>query len=207
MSVHHATAGQPRPARNRRCRYTDRCGISRHARARGGCVTGCTRQSAGDVRPRAGLAVHLPVPIACRPDAWRLGAVEISTLATNACIAGMAALLIWLVGPRPVPAGPGPDHPDRGHGGRVAVLYSSTSSRRPTGQKAGSGTTRTPSCTGSSHYDLPRSCNGSPVISAFTTCIICRARCRFYRLPEVLRDIPAPCRKRTGSASAKASDA
>ena len=120
-AVHHATAGN---LDQRGIGDVDTLTVAEYrARSRtGAAALLAVPASAGDVRPRAGLAVHLPVPIACRPDAWRLGAVDLD--AGHECLHrrhGRPADLACR--PRPVPAGPGPDHPDRGHGGRVAVLY------------------------------------------------------------------------------------
>jgi len=114
----------------------------------------------------------------------------ISTLATNACIGGMAALLIWLVGLGPFLLVQGPIILIAATAG-VWLFYIQHQFEETHWSQGREWNHQNAALHGSSHYDLP------PIMQWFTGNIGIHhvhhlsSKVPFYRLPEVLRDFPA----------------
>jgi acyl-lipid omega-6 desaturase (Delta-12 desaturase) len=113
----------------------------------------------------------------------------VSTLATNFCIAGMAALLIWAAGPVPFLTVQGPIILIAATVG-VWLFYVQHQFEETHWSEAGEWNYTTAALEGSSHYDLP------PVLQWFTGNIGIHhvhhlsSKIPFYRLTEVMRDFP-----------------
>jgi len=114
----------------------------------------------------------------------------ISTLATNACIAGMAGLLIWLIGLGPFLLVQGPIILIAATAG-VWLFYIQHQFEDTHWSEGREWNHQNAALHGSSYYDLP------PILQWFTGNIGIHhvhhlsSKVPFYRLPEVLRDFPA----------------
>jgi omega-6 fatty acid desaturase (delta-12 desaturase) len=186
-AVHHATAGN-----------LDKRGIGRRPDAHGRGVPGAAAPGADqvlalppsrrDVRPGAGLAVLVPVPLPL--GLMRSGRGPwASALATNLGIVLPAALLIWVMGLGPFLLVQLPDHPDGGHGGvwlfYVQHQFETTHWAEDEDWEFGHARLH-----GSSNYELPAALRWFTGNIGIHHVHHLSSRIPFYRLPQVLADNP-----------------
>ena len=125
-------------------------------------------------------------PAALMRKGWQPWA---STMATNFAIAVIVATLTWFIGIKAFLLVHLPITLLAGTAG-VWLFYVQHQFEHTMWDRSEGWSLQQAALHGSSHYDLPGGCAGSPPTSVFTTCITFQSRIPYYRLPHVLQDHP-----------------